>query len=81
MAIQDTIDGLRMGVSALTENIMVGVPIKGNQGFKYKTNLTSDFLKCVIDYFGESDMKVNNVFGREINGGDKTYYITIKRTR
>jgi len=81
MAIQDTIDNLRMGVSELTENIMVGIPNKDNTGFKYKTDLKSDFLKCVIEYFGENDMKVNDAFGRDINGGDKSYYITIKRTK
>lgn len=81
MKTQDTIDKLRMGVSALTENVMVGIPMKNNQGLEYKKNLTNDFLKCVIEYFGEQDMKVNDAFGREINGGDKTYYITIKRVQ
>ncbi|CAB1251609.1 protein of unknown function [Ruminococcaceae bacterium BL-6] len=81
MAIQNTINELRMGVSALTETIMVGIPNKDNTGFKYKTDLKSDFLKCVIEYFGDINMKVDDAFGREINGGDKTYYITIKRTR
>lgn len=81
MSIQETIGKLRMGVSALTESVMVGIPNKDNTGFKYKTNLTSDFLKSVIEYFGENNMKINDAYGREINGGDKTYYITIKRTK
>ena len=81
MAIQDNLDKLRMGVSALTESIMVGIPNKDNTGFKYKTNLTSDFLKAVIEYFGEPNMEINDAYNREINGGNATYYITIKRTK
>ena len=50
MSIQDNINKLRMGVSALTDNVMVGILNSENTGFKYKTNLTSDFLKCVIQF-------------------------------
>ena len=81
MSIQENLDKLRMGVSALTDNIMVGIPNKDNTGFKYKANLKSDFLKCVIEYFGEPNMKINDAYSREINGGNSTYYLTIKRTK
>ena len=81
MTIQETLDNLRMGVSALTNSIMVGIPNKDNTGFKYKVNLKSDFFKCVIEYFGEPNMKINDAYGTEINGGNETYYVTIKRTK
>ena len=79
MSIQDNINKLRMGVSALTDNVMVGILNSGNTGFKYKTNLTSDFLKCVIEYFGDTNMNINDAFERDINGDGAKYTIKITR--
>lgn len=79
MSIQDNINKLRMGVSALTDNVMVGILNSENTGFKYKTNLTSDFLKCVIEYFGDTNMNINDAFERDINGDGAKYTIKITR--
>lgn len=79
MNIQDTVDKLRMNISALSERIMVGIPNKDNQSFKYRIDLTSDFMKCCIDKFGEKDMKVGGKYQTEIHGGNTKYKIILER--
>lgn len=44
------LDKLRIAKSAITDNIYVGIPDKDNITWKESKDITSDFLKAIIEY-------------------------------
>lgn len=41
---------IRLGVTAITKNIVAMIPNKAGTMSLHKHDVTSDFLKCIIDY-------------------------------
>lgn len=58
---------IRLAVTAITQNIVATIPSKDNRTMLYKHDVTSDFLKCIIDYGAN---KKWNITG----GDDNTEY-------
>ena len=67
------LDNIRLGVTALTDSIHAGIPDKDNHSFKHSKVVTSDFIKCLIDWCGNSR--------RTISGGGKYWEITVKEIK
>lgn len=44
------LEKIRLAVSAINENVMVTIPSKDGLRMLHKHDVTSDFLKCIIDY-------------------------------
>ena len=67
------LEKVRLSMTAITEDVCVGIPDKDNQSFKHKHIVTNDFIKTVIDWCGG--------YKRTINGGGKKYEITCKEIK
>jgi len=69
------LEKLKMNISPLTDEIFVGIIDKKNPNmWKHKTNLTNNFLACVIERW--------NGYKEEITSGDgKKYEISIKEIK
>ena len=61
------LEKIRLAVTAITQNIVVTIPSKDNRTMLHKHDVTSDFLKCIIDYGAN---KKWNITG----GDDNTEY-------
>lgn len=46
------LEKLRLSVMALSGEVCIGTPSKDNKGFNNKKDVTSDFIKAVIEKFG-----------------------------
>jgi hypothetical protein len=57
------LEKIRLAVTAITQNIVATIPSKDGITMLHKHDVTSDFLKCIIDY--GANKKWN------IAGGDK----------
>jgi hypothetical protein len=67
------LEKVRLSMTAMTEDVCVGIPDKDNQSFVHKHNVTNDFIKTVIDWCGG--------YKRTISGGGKKYEITCKEIK
>ena len=63
---------IRLAVTAISKNIVVTIPSKDNRTMLHKHDVTSDFLKCIIDYGANS--RWNIAGGDE---GDKEYEVAV----
>lgn len=73
MIMKVDLEKVRLGMTALTEEVFVGIPERDNQSFKHKHNLTNDFIKTVIDWCGG--------YKRTIVGGGKKYEIICREIK
>jgi len=67
------LEKVRLSMTAITEDVCVGIPSKDNKSFEHKHNVTNDFIKTVIDWCGG--------YKRTITGGGKKYEITCKEIK
>ena len=67
------LEKVRLSVTAITEEVCVGILEKDNLSFRHKHNVTNDFIKAVSDWCGG--------YKRTINGGGKKYEITCKEIK
>ncbi len=66
----------RLAVTAITKNIVVTIPSKDGITMLHKHDVTSDFLKCIIDY--GKNARWNIAGGDE---GDKEYEVACVETK
>lgn len=65
------LEKIRLGVTGISQEIVAGIPESDNKSMKHHTNVTSDFIKCIIDWCGG--------FKRTIKGSDgRKWEITVK---
>lgn len=67
------IENLRLGKSALTDDIFVGYLDKSNKGWKTKKKITTDFLNAVIDRW-ENQEEI-------ISDGTNKWKITVEKLK
>ena len=67
------LDNIRLGVKSLSDRICAGIPNKDNISFKNDVDVTNDFIKCLIDWCGNSK--------RTISGGGKKYEIIVREIK
>ncbi len=61
---------IRLAVTAITKSIVATIPSKDNKTMRHKHDVSSDFLKCIIDY--GANQRWNITGGDE---GDKEYEV------
>lgn len=66
------IEKLRLGVTALTDQVYAGIPDKDGKSFRESVDVTSDFLKCVLDWCAKPQI---------ISCGDKKWEVTVKEIK
>lgn len=66
------LEKIRLAVTAITNNVVATIPNKDGLTMRHKHDVTSDFLKCIIDYGANS--KFNIAGGGK---GDKEYQVAI----
>jgi len=64
------LEKIRLAVTVITQNIVATIPSKDGITMLHKHDVTSDFLKCIIDY--GANKKWNIAGGDE---GDKEYEV------
>ncbi len=57
---------IRLAVTAISKNVVATIPSKDNRTMLHKHDVTSDFLKCIIDYGANTRWN--------ISGGDEKEY-------
>ena len=68
------LENIRLGMSAFYEQIHAGIPEKDRKSFRHKKNVTSDFIRCVIEWGGG--------YIRTVTGSDgRTWEITVKEVK
>jgi hypothetical protein len=65
------LEKIRLGMAAISEDIIIGIPSKDKISFNHKKVVTSDFIKTVIDWCG--------IHKRTITGGGCKWEITVKK--
>ena len=72
---------IRLGVSPLTETVYAGTLLKdGKTWGASKQDVTSDFIKCVLDKFGPSTPETNGCeCGIQTDGGPVDFVVTVTR--
>lgn len=64
------IEKIRLGKSALTDNVFAGIPLKDGQ-WRHKIDITNDFITCVIRRW-ENQTEI-------ISAGEHKWEITVKK--
>lgn len=64
------LENIRLAVTAISQNIVATIPSKDGITMLHKHDVTSDFLRCIIDY--GANKKWNIAGGNE---GDKEYEV------
>jgi len=59
------IENLRLGVTALTDQVVVGIPSKDNKSLIHQKVVTNDFIAALIDWNGGCRRIVNASDGTE----------------
>ena len=60
-------------MTAIGEKVCVGLPDKDGISFKEKHDVTSDFIKCVVEWGGG--------YRRTITVGDKKWEVVVKEIK
>ncbi len=67
------LEKLRLAVTALSDQVHVGIPEKDEKSFKDSVDITNDFIQCVIDWCSG--------YKRTISGCGKKYEITVREIK
>jgi len=67
------LEKLRLSTTALGERVCIGISDKDGISFKTKHDVTSDFIKAVIDWGGG--------YKRKITAGNKCWEVTVKKIK
>jgi hypothetical protein len=80
------LEKIRLAVTAITNTVVATIPSKDNRTMLHKHDVTSDFLKCIIDYGANSRWNIageegSNVKEYEVACVEKKRYKRVLYTR
>lgn len=67
------LDNVIIGLSPLTGNVMVGIPLKDGQAWRHKKDVTQSFLACVVQKWEDSSERIES--------GDNIWEITVVKIK